>query len=65
MAQFALGNSNPPTNIETLAIPLPAPRAVHRDYAESESPNARKGIKTCWLVGWMLPMRIVRITKCP
>lgn len=34
MAQFALGNSNPPDNIETLAVPLPVPRAVHRDYAE-------------------------------
>lgn len=34
MAQFALGTSNPPTNIETLPTPLPVPRAVHRDYAE-------------------------------
>jgi len=34
MAQFAIGTSNPPNNIETLTVPLPAPRAVHRDYAE-------------------------------
>lgn len=34
MAQFALGTSNPPTNIEALPTPLSVPRAVHRDYAE-------------------------------
>lgn len=34
MAEFAIGTSNPPTNIESLPTPLPTPRAVFRDYAE-------------------------------
>lgn len=34
MAEFALGLSDPPSNIETLATPLPVPRAAIPDYAE-------------------------------
>lgn len=34
MTEFALGTSNPPTNIEDLPTPLSVPRTIHRDYAE-------------------------------
>lgn len=34
MAEFAIGTSNPPTNLESLPVPLPVPRAPFRDYAE-------------------------------
>lgn len=34
MAEFALATSNPPTNIETLTVPLPVPRAPFQEYAE-------------------------------
>lgn len=34
MAEFALGTSNPPTNIEALTVPLPVPRAPFQEYAE-------------------------------
>lgn len=34
MAEFAIGTSTPPTNIETLTTPLPVPRAPFQESAE-------------------------------
>lgn len=71
MAEFAIGTSTPPTNIETLTTPLPVPRAPFQEYAErAQAASGRvygRGYALCqWIFSRLTSDQIAQLRViCP